>query len=77
MREIAPFAKSKFRVANPIYGHTLAPNFVGEDASEFVKILVVMNPPDILAGEIGSECVPVNGICHPELAFGERRYFAH
>jgi hypothetical protein len=21
--------------------------------------------------------VPVNGICHPELAFGERRYFAH
>ena len=43
MREIAPFAKSKFRVANPIYGHTLAPNFAGEDASEFVKILVVMN----------------------------------
>ena len=37
MREIAPFAKSKFRVANPIYGHTLAPNFAGEDASEFVK----------------------------------------
>jgi hypothetical protein len=32
MREIAPFAKSKFRVANPIYRHTLAPNFAGEDA---------------------------------------------
>jgi hypothetical protein len=26
-----PFAKSKFRIANPIYGHTLAPNYTGAD----------------------------------------------
>ena len=26
-----PFARSKFRVASPIYGHTLAPNYTGDD----------------------------------------------
>jgi hypothetical protein len=26
-----PFAKSKVRIANPIYGHTLAPNYSGEE----------------------------------------------
>ncbi|MEA2759151.1 MAG: hypothetical protein QOH65_1764, partial [Methylobacteriaceae bacterium] len=26
-----PFAKSKFRIASPVYGHTLAPNYTGDD----------------------------------------------
>ena len=38
-----PFAKSKFRVANPVYGHTLAPNFSGEDVWGFITTKIFTN----------------------------------
>jgi hypothetical protein len=38
-----PFAKSKFRIANPVYGHTLARNYVGEEEWGTAAAKVVTN----------------------------------
>jgi len=38
-----PFAKSKFRVASPIYGHTLAPNYTGDDEWGTTRATIATN----------------------------------
>jgi hypothetical protein len=38
-----PFTKSKFRIASPVYGHTLAPNYAGEEAWGTATAKIVTN----------------------------------
>jgi hypothetical protein len=38
-----PFIKSKVRIANPVYGHTLAPDFDGEEVWGQGKSHIITN----------------------------------
>jgi hypothetical protein len=55
-----PFVKSKIRVANPIYGHGLVPNFDGEEVWGNDKSHVVTNSFGFKDGEHASGAVTID-----------------